>query len=358
MSKRLWRSRATWWITAGMPSCMRPGPSRGSARADVRLRAAVAWYFGNLFGRIEGGGILPYYCDTQRVGRFAVRPDELARGAGEALFRLCVGMAMFQARRDVVIMRQQRMSSAALVRRLTSPSTLRRAIGKNGCPKLASPDLFDLGCDVARIRGAADCGLRPGAMCHVKEATIAFNRTGDMGKLPTSAWLRLWKAGGFRDLLRGALAQEREPTRRAALLVNELARVHRVGRKLATMFVSALSTPALAPGLTPWFPEVDGNELVVIDTNVARGVDALRGVEAPRTYAARERWIKEEAAKLDLKRFRRDVPSFSPRLVQQALYSFCSKSNRAARGDGCVGLQAPCASCAPALCPFALRAGS
>ena len=48
----------------------------------------------------------------------------------------------------------------------------------------------------------------------------------------------------------------------------------RVGRKLATMFVSALSTPALAPGLTPWFPDIDGNELVVVDK---RGDDAGGG---------------------------------------------------------------------------------
>lgn len=327
--------------------------SRAPEWADLQLRAVVAWYGGNVFGRLEGGGILPYYCDAQRIGRFAVRPDELAGGEGEALFRLFVGMAMFQARRDVVIMKQQRMFPAGLVRKLTSPSTLRRSIAKNGCTTLASPDVFDMGCDVGKTGEVVDCGLRPGAACHVKAATIAFNRMGDMGKLPTSAWLRLWKAGGFRDLLREVLDQERQPTRRAAILVEKLARVHRVGRKLATMFVSALSTPALAPGLTPWFPDVDGNDLVIVDTNVARGVDTLRSSGAPRTYAARERWIRERAASLDLRQFLPGVPSYSPRIVQQALYAFCSKSNRVAQGDGCAGTEDLCATCAPSLCPFA-----
>lgn len=137
------------------------------------------------------------------------------------------------------------------------------------------------------------------------------------------------------------------------MLVERFARVHRVGRKLATMFVSALSTPALVPGLTPWFPDVDGNQLVVVDTNVARAVDALRKPGAPKSYDARERWVREQAAQLDLRELHPDVPSYSPRLVQQALYAFCSRSNRVARGDACAARAVPCAGCAPRLCPFA-----
>ncbi|MBK6849138.1 MAG: hypothetical protein IPG96_16935 [Proteobacteria bacterium] len=129
-----------------------------------------------------------------------------------------------------------------------------------------------------------------------------------MGKLPTSAWLRLWKAGGVREVLAEVCRDEASPTMRAALLVERFARVHRVGRKLATMFVSALSTPALAPGLTPWFPDIDGNDLVVVDTNVAQAVDALREQGAPKTYDARERWVRKQAAQLDLREFRPDLP--------------------------------------------------
>ena len=135
--------------------------------------------------------------------------------------------------------------------------------------------------------------------------------------------------------------------------MERFARVHRVGRKLATMFVSAMSTPALAPGLTPWFPDIDGNDLVVVDTNVARAVDVLREPGAPRTYDARERWVREQAAQLDLREFRPDLPRYSPRLVQQALYAFCSKSNRVAGGDACSKRGTACPGCAPMICPFA-----
>ncbi len=173
---------------------------------------------------------------------------------------------------------------------------------------------------------------------------------GDMGKLPTSAWLLLWKSGGVREVLADVCRQEASPTKRAALLVERFARVHRVGRKLATMFVSALSTPALAPGLTPWFPDINGHELVVVDTNVARAVDALRDPGAPKTYDARERWVREQAAHLDLREFRRDVPSYSPRLVQQALYAFCSKSNRVARAATSAPATRPRAEAAPPRC--------
>lgn len=141
-------------------------------------------------------------------------------------------------------------------------------------------------------------------------------------------------------------------TKRALLLVDRFARIHRVGRKLATMFVSALSTPSLAPGLTPWFPDIDGNELVVVDTNVARAVDALREPGAHRTYDAREQWVREQAAQLDLREFRPDLPSYSPRLVQEALYTFCSKSNRVAGRDACANRLTPRRGCARTICPF------
>jgi hypothetical protein len=82
-------------------------------------------------------------------------------------------------------------------------------------------------------------------------------------------------------------------------------------------------------------------------------VDALREPGAAKTYDARERWVREQAAQLDLREFRRDLPSYSPRLVQQALYAFCSKSNRLARGDACATRDTGCAACAPSICPFA-----
>lgn len=300
---------------------------------------------------------LPFYCDPARIGAFAVEPDELATGNEAAIFRLFVTLSMYQALRDVVIMSQQRSMPRESMRIVADVTTVKRAISRHTCPALTSGDAFEAGCNVAKNGESIECGTCPGVACHVKDATRVFNRMGDMGKLPTSAWLRLWRRGGVRALLEEVCRDEESPTKRAKVLVERFAVVHRVGRKLATMFVSALSTPALAPSLTPWFPEIDGNDLVVVDTNVARAVDALRAPGAPRTYDAREQWVREQAALIDLRMFQPDLPAYSPRLVQEALYMFCSKSNRVAREDTCAGRAAPCAACAPMLCPFVTSKG-
>ena len=315
------------------------------------LLAVIDWYSRQPFGYLQGPGKLPFYCDQSRVGAFAIAPEELAVGPDSALFRLFIMLSMYQALRDVVIMRQQREFSSSL-RVIADAGFVEHSIAEHPCTALLSAEGFEESCDVSKDGKKVDCGTCPGVACHVKDATVAFNRMGDMGKLPTSAWLRLWKPGGLKSVLTEVCNQETSPLRRADILVERFGQVHRVGRKLATMFVSALSTPALAPGLTPWFPEIDGNELVVIDTNVARAVDALRGPDATKTYHARAQWVREQAAQIDLRAFRADLPSYSPRLIQQALYVFCSKSNRVAQGDSCAVLTTPCSGCAPSLCPF------
>ncbi|GEJ56644.1 hypothetical protein [Anaeromyxobacter diazotrophicus] len=315
---------------------------------QMETRRIIRWYFET--GRTDG---VPFYCDPERVGAFAVQRDELAAGSDRAVFRLFVTLSMYQALRDVVIMRQQRSMQRRLIRVVADVGTVKRAISSHACRALGSVEAFE-GCDVSKNGQVIDCGTCPGIACHVKDATRVFKRMGDMGKLPTSAWLRCWRGGGMQALLEEVCREEPSPTKRAELLVQRFAAVHRVGRKLASMFVSSLSTPALAPGLTPWFPEIDGNELVVVDTNVARAVDSLRTPGGPRTYNARERWVREQAALIDLRVFHPDLPAYSPRLVQEALYAFCSKSNRLARGDTCAGRGTPCADCAPALCPFGM----
>lgn len=326
----------------------------GSARNHVAsaLRATLDWYFSRVCGRLEGPGTLPFYCDPARVGYFSVSPAALAAGDPSALFRLFVSLAMFQARRDVVIMRQQAGMSREQTKYLLSPSVIGRMALRSHCDLLASAESFDAGCRVQKDGIFVDCSYRPGAPCHVKDATVLLNRMGDMGKLPTSAWLHAWEGGRLKRLLKQVVADERDPQERAAQLVEHFAQVYRVGVKLATMFVSALSTPALAPGLTPWFPAVDGNALVVVDTNVAHALDSLRGRGASATYEARADWIREQARTLDLRKFASNVPGYSPRLVQQALYSFCSKSNRQANGIACSTDGPACSGCVLELCPF------
>ena len=163
-------------------------PSRNRVKLGVtaEVRAAVVWYF-----REEPGGRgQPFYCDGDRVGAFAVAPDELAAGGDAAVFRLFVTLSMYQALRDVVIMRQQRSLPRASMRVVADVATVKRSIARHACSTLGSVDAFEERCDVVKDGDDIDCGTCPGESCHVKDATRVFNRMGDMGKLPTSAWLR------------------------------------------------------------------------------------------------------------------------------------------------------------------------
>jgi hypothetical protein len=310
----------------------------------------MRWYFKHVYGIWDG--LVPFYCDSTIVGQFAVPSRELAAGTEGAIFRLFVLLSMYQALRDEVIKKQQRSFKSSEVQTLSDMKALHHSIVTHNCSAFLSASAFENSCDVYKDRNIVDCALCPGVQCHVKEATGIFNRMGDMGKLPSSAWLQIWKQGGTRRVLSEICHKEPSPAKRAELLVERFSCIHRVGRKLATMFVSALSTPALAPGLTPWFPEVDGNQLVVVDTNVSRAVDALSSAGRLKTYDARTAWIRDQAAFIDLHEMNPDVPSYSPRLVQQALYTFCSKSNRVARGDSCLMTPGPCEECYPTLCPL------
>lgn len=239
------------------------------------------------------------------------------------------------------------------VKTLASARAISQTVREARCAILSHTHRFDQECSVYKRRGQVDCRHRPGDPCSVKDATALLNRTGDMGRLPISAWFHLWRANGLRELLRDVCEQQASPTSRAEQLVLRICVVHRVGRKLATLFVSSLSTPALAPGLTPWFPAIDGNSLVVVDTNVSRAVDALRRFKGPMTYAARAKWLISRAEEIDLRQCGRDLPEFSPRLLQQAVYAFASKSNRLAHGTACDKRRTGCRTCAPLVCPFA-----
>ena len=313
----------------------------------------VRWYDAHIYGRVEGGDRPPFYCDPKRVGAFAVSPAQLARGSDDALFRLLVTLAMYQSRRDVDIMAIQRSIPRSIAMNMTSPRRLRVLVEGHRCVAMDHADTFDKECDVRRgdTMRRATCGRRPRMACHVKEATGAIRRMGDMGMIPTSAWLHLRAMGGFSALIERARVDTDSPARAADRVVVELSKLHRIGVKLATMIVSALSVPAIAPGLTPWWPKLDGNHLVVVDANVARVIDALRAPGA-RTHDAYASWFRWHAVQIDLRAVRADWPRTSPRLVQQAVYWFRSRSNRAAIDDNCVK-SGPCGTCVVSVCPFA-----
>ena len=317
----------------------------------TELEAIVRWYAREIYGRVEGDGCLPFYCDPARVGAFAVDAVELATGTEDAVFRMVVALAMYQSRRDVDIMAIQRTMPRRSAEPIVSPYRLRLLIETSRCERLAGAAAFDAGCDVRRDLGAgrATCAHRPRTACHVKDATLAIGRMGDMGMIPTSTWLHLRPAGGFRGLLDRVVSESATPAAAADAMVVELSRIRRIGTKLATMIVSALATPVLAPGLTPWAPRLDGNHLVVVDANVARVIDVLRP-RGVRTYEARAAWLRRHAERLELSGIRNGWPPRSARLVQQALYWYRSRSNRVAIGDRCVS--AGCEGCVRRVCPF------
>jgi hypothetical protein len=330
-------------------------PAQASEHVVDEVRAIVRWYLHHAYGQIEGPGQLPYFADPNRVGRFAVELEELRQRNDAALFRLLVLMGLYQSRRDVDIMSMQRTMPARAVDALASTRRLRLLVAQNRCEHLRTAAAFDSSCDVHRViaRETASCGHRPRSRCHVKDATLAIRRMNDMGMLPTSAWL-LVGPKGLGSWFDHACAATSSPTERARLLAARLATIRRIGPKLAAMYVSALSVPELTPGFAPWWPEVDGSRLVVVDANVARLIDHLRRGRGPRTYERMASWLIAVADRIDLRALQGGLPASSPRLVQQALYVFRSRSNRVERRDGCA--TRPCNSCPSLACPFVTRA--
>lgn len=321
------------------------------ANSEVAIRRIFKWFVQARLGSEYGSKALPFYCDASRVGAFAVEAQQLERGTERALFQLLIALSMYQGLRDVVVMRHQRTMPKSTVYAVADLDCVAREVATMDCAALRSASEFETSCDVSKAGTKTDCSRQPQRSCHVKDATTAFNRMGDFGKLPTSARLQLNERGGMHSIVSQVCEEEADPFKRADKLVEIISRVHRVGVKLATMFVSAISTPALA-SLCPWYPAVDGNQLVVIDTNVSRAVDALRGPSATKTYSGRAQWIRRLASRLDLREFDDSLPTYSPRLVQEALYAFASGSNRRDRGDPCVKGSKDCTSCVVSICPF------
>ncbi|MCB9521434.1 MAG: hypothetical protein H6699_11245 [Myxococcales bacterium] len=327
-----------------------PG-ARPRQRVVDEVREIVRWYLSNVYGAQEGPGRIPYFADPARVGAFAVDLDALRARDNAALFRLLVLMSLFQSRRDVDIMTSQRAMPAREVRALTSPALLRVLVGESRCDRMRTAAEFDSRCDVRRDfeRGTATCGHRPRSECHVKDATLAIRRMDDMGMLPTSAWLHIGP-DGLQRWFEDACAATASPTERARLLAKRLATIRRIGPKLAAMYVSALAVPELTPGFAPWWPEVDASRMVVVDANVARVIDHLRRGRGMTTYERMAGWLIAVADRVDLRDLNPDLPQRSPRLVQQALYAFRSRSNRSDRADPCA--HRPCHVCPSRVCPF------
>lgn len=325
-----------------------------SRRVLDELERIVAWYLATAFGRWEGPNVRPFYADPGRVGSFAVDLEAVAARDPDALFQVLVTLAAYQSRRDVDIMEIQRATPRRQVTAMVSPRRLRVLVDRTTCENLRDAITFDGACDVRRdfARDRATCNTHPRTACHVKDATMAIGRMGDMGKTPTSAWLHLGP-GGLERWFKEVCAASQDAHARATDMIQRVAAIHRIGVKLASMFVTALTVPELGIGVAAWTPEIAGSRLVVVDANVGHAIRTWRRGSGPNTYAANARWFVSAASRIDLSRLRAGLPRSSPRFVQQAVYLFRSRFNRAAHGDRCAAVA--CASCPSSLCPFGRR---
>ena len=111
------------------------------------LTELVGWYAAHVYGRLEGPGVTPFYCDPARVGAFAVDGAQLAAGDDRALFRLFVALAMYQSRRDVDIMAIQRAMPRRSAEAMLAPRRL--AVHVDGAR-----------CGVVTLRWVETCEVR------------------------------------------------------------------------------------------------------------------------------------------------------------------------------------------------------
>lgn len=307
-----------------------------SRRQVVITRSIVEWYFETHHGRVGDIGMIGTFCESRAVGHFAVDRVALARGDNAALFRLFVTVAMFQRLRDALVMNILRSLSARDAHELTSVDALRALSTACACrlPR-SNSDLLET-CDLTKNDlKQGSCSIAPAIRCHLKRHTELLRRYGHFGKMPTSAALVVGEFGGDMAALRTRVFEvEDDPLARAQGLEAALSKVWRVSEKIASMFLSLVSAPCMGLIEPPWGQGLDWTWFVVIDRNVDLFLESI-GYSGNGTYAARRAFIRDIAGRIDLRTIDRSLPTYHPRLVQQAMYLFMSSSNRRASVADC-----------------------
>lgn len=312
-----------------------PAPTRRQAEIT---EAVVRWYLDVHHGQPGDPGLIGSLSDTARLGYFAADPQALAALDGGALFRLLVGVAMFQRRQDVQIAAILRGMTREQAGELTDPGRLLDLAEGCGCPNAQSVQALASACDLTKDprTKVGTCAANPGVDCHLKRHTVWMRRYGHFGKIPTSAALVIREAGAsdLGDLIRGLRRSSSSRARRAEAIEAALCRVWRVSDKIAAMFLSALANPDVAPGGKGW-QDVDWRRYVVVDSNVDLFLKALN-YRGPGSYDARREFIKALSAGLDLRSMKRGLRKNNPRIVQQAMFLFMSAANRRSLPHDCM----------------------
>lgn len=348
------------WMNSRMVKPPVPHPTESQVGLTV---AVTRWYLALYWRRAGDVGVLPMFCDADRVGAFAVNAAEIAVGDPSALHRLLAATVMFQRRQDKQITAILRGISKVDADEICDPVRLIDLAAGCGCPHANSLDGLIAKCDLRKEAGIGACNEEPYVACAPKRHTVLLKRYGHFGKVPTALALMVREAGA-RDLaqLRDmAVATASSPTDAALRLELALTKAWRVSDKISAMYLSMLTNPDLSPGLAPWTEGVDWTKFVAVDSNVDRFL-AMLGYSGAMTYAARRDFVSLLAERIDLATLSPGMSSYNPRIIQQAAFMFMSESNRRASGRDC-SLQrgTNCSVCdrgLSAACPVGMFAAS
>jgi hypothetical protein len=278
------------------------------------------------------------FCDPEKVGAFALSRHDLLDQCSTALFRLLVVMTLFQRRQDAQVLRILRGISAKDAHELSDVSALLALVDESTCPWMATSSHLHDACDLAKEQntGAGHCTKNPAIACHLKRHTVLLKRYGDFGKAPTSAALLLREAGAgsFNDIKAQVFARELDPLERSKQMIEIVSKAWRVSEKIASMFLSAITNPDLPGSVSSWSTGLDWTYFVVVDSNVDLFLKSV-GFSAGLDYSAKRTFIHSLAASINLRRLRRDLHPYNPRVIQQAIYMFMSASNRRLSAKDC-----------------------
>lgn len=326
-------------------------------RQVEQARAVLRWYLTQYYRTKEEPGVPAMFCDSERVGAFAISWDALRSGDDGALFRLLIATAMFQRLQDRIVLGILRGVPAEAVEELTSAQRLLALADASPCPHTKSTEALRRSCDLSKdsVTGEGVCSASPAVLCHLKRHTVLLKRYGHFGKMPTSVALSLREAGvrSLSSLYSEVRQRHSDPLERSRALEAELSRAWRVSQKIASMFLSAVANPDLSPaGSAPWQEGIDWSYFVVVDSNVDLFLTTI-GYRGGKDYDARRSFVQELARRIDLRELHPSLRAYNPRIVQQAMYLFMSAANRRGLGQDCMRRgAAACQQCPRTLSPL------
>jgi len=302
------------------------------------VRAIVDWYIRNYWKKAHDGGLFPWLSSRDQLGEMAVSIESVLNGGDQGLFKVLIVLSMFQRLRDTFVTRILRSFSEEAAAELTNPGFLLDLAKSSGCPHSATQESLRNVCDLMKDGATrlGACSTNPNCPCYLKRHTVLLRRYGHFGKVPTSAALALsedW--GGSLTALKARVFQGHEdPLARAKVLEREICRVWRIDKKVACMFLSAVSAPDLGLETPPWQVGIDWTWFLPIDVNIDRFLHNV-GWSGPWTYEARRKAIHSLSEKVRLGLIKSGLKDYNPRLVLQAINRFMSKSNRREAPSDC-----------------------